>query len=180
MRIKRATEDDALAIATVHVRSWQGAYPGLIPQSYLDALTPEDRVGSWAQLLKEDRWPRSGVLVLVGPATGSIEGFAHICPTRDEDLDPVSTGEITSIYLAPGAWGSGNGRALMAAALDEMAKAGYSTASLWALDTNTRARRFYEIGGWREDGTTKLHDWGTFQCTDIRYVIDLPESPSGQ
>jgi hypothetical protein len=44
---------------------------------------------------------------------------------------------------------------------------------LWALDTNVRARRFYEIGGWATDGATKFHDWGTFQCTDIRYVRDL-------
>jgi len=54
-----------------------------------------------------------------------------------------------------------------------MVEAGYETATLWALDTNTRARRFYEIGGWKIDGATKLHDWGTFVCTDVRYVLDL-------
>jgi len=32
-----------MAMATVHVRSWKGAYAGLIPQSYLDALRPELR-----------------------------------------------------------------------------------------------------------------------------------------
>ena len=61
----------------------------------------------------------------------------------------------------------------MAASLDEMVKAGYTTATLWALDTNARARRFYEIGGWRADGVTKIHDWGSFTCTDVRYVLDL-------
>ena len=63
----------------------------------------------------------------------------------------------------------------MAASLDEMVKAGYTTATLWALDTNARARRFYEIGGWRADDVTKIHDWGSFTCIDVRYMLDLSD-----
>lgn len=170
-----------MAIATVHVRSWQAAYPGLIPQDYLDGLRPEARLPMWKQVLAESRWPRSGVLLLAAdaptggcePGPGQVKGFSHICPTRDDDRDPESTGEITSIYLAPEVQGSGNGVALLAASVDQMVAAGYETATLWALDTNTRARRFYEIAGWKPDGTTKLHDWGTFVCTDVRYALDL-------
>lgn len=188
MEIRRANGLDAMAIATVHVRSWQAAYPGLIPQAYLDGLRPEERVGGWEQALAASDWPRAGVLLLVdtgssqqgmsgspGGATGAEEvmGFSHVCPTRDDDLDPATTGEVTSIYLAPEAWGSGNGVALLAASLDQMTVAGYETAALWALDRNVRARRFYEIGGWKTDGATKAHDWGTFVCTDVRYVLDL-------
>jgi len=186
MRIRRAIEDDALAIAAVHVRSWQTAYPGLIPQEYLDALRPEDRVAGWRQVLASTNWPRSGVLVLVdapedgserrserGPVPEVVTGFCHTCPARDEDLDPATTAEVTTIYLAPEAWGSGNGVALLRASIAQMVDAGYETASLWALSTNARARRFYEVGGWRTDGVTKIHDWGSFVCTDVRYVLDL-------
>jgi GNAT superfamily N-acetyltransferase len=108
-----------------------------------------------------------------GPESEKVMGFSHVCPTRDDDLDGATTGEVTSIYLAPDAWGSRNGVALLAASIDQMVAAGYETATLWALDTNARARRFYEIGGWSLDGTTKSHDWGTFVCTDVRYVLDL-------
>ena len=132
------------------------------------SLRPEDRVGSWERTLTETAWPRAGILVLLD--ADEVVGFSHICPTRDDDRDPATTGEITSIYLAPEAWGGGNGRALMSSSIEQLVEAGYPTATLWALDTNARARRFYEIGGWRTDGTTKLHDWGTFVCTDIRYV----------
>jgi GNAT superfamily N-acetyltransferase len=181
MEIRRATDSDAMAIAAVHVRSWQAAYPGLIPQDYLDALRPESRLGGWQQVLAATDWPRSGVLLLVddnlsqgeGPESEKVMGFSHVCPTRDDDLDGATTGEVTSIYLAPDAWGSRNGVALLAASIDQMVAAGYETATLWALDTNARARRFYEIGGWSLDGTTKSHDWGTFVCTDVRYVLDL-------
>lgn len=44
MKIRRATPEDALAIAHVHVRSWQAAYRGLIDDEFLDALRPEHRV----------------------------------------------------------------------------------------------------------------------------------------
>jgi GNAT superfamily N-acetyltransferase len=182
MRIRSATAVDALAIATVHVRSWQTAYPGLIPQDYLDGLRPEDRVGGWRKVLASTDPPGSGVLVLVdgledGSEIGSeaevIRGFCHTCPVRDEDLDPTTTGEVTTIYLAPEAWGAGNGLALLQASLARMVDAGFETASLWTLDTNARARRFYEKGGWKTDGVTKVHDWGSFVCTDVRYVLDL-------
>jgi GNAT superfamily N-acetyltransferase len=191
MEIRRATLEDAMAIATVHVRSWKAAYPGQIPQGFLDSLHPEDRVEGWQQVLSGTDWPREGVFLLVdaaepsetgpgaestageGPSDGAVLGFSHICPTRDDDLDPATTGEITSIYLAPEAWGAGNGALLMEVSLDEMVAGGYETASLWALDTNVRARRFYEIGGWKADGVTKVHDWGTFTCIDVRYVFDL-------
>jgi GNAT superfamily N-acetyltransferase len=181
MIIRRAIQDDAKAVAEVHVRSWQAAYPGLIPQAYLDGLRPESRVGGWQQVLAATDWPRAGVLLLVddesspdsAPGTAKVTGFSHVCATRDDDLDPSVTGEVTSIYLAPEAWGSGNGVALLSASIDQMVEAGYEIATLWALDTNARARRFYEIGGWKTDGATKLHDWGTFVCTDVRYVLDL-------
>jgi GNAT superfamily N-acetyltransferase len=171
MEIRQANEGDAWAIADVHVRSWKSAYPGQLPQEYLDNLRPEDRVGHWRRVLEETTWPRAAILVLVDGA--DLVGFSHICPTRDDDRDPAITGEITSIYLAPEAWGGGNGVALMAASIEKLKEAGYPTATLWALDTNARARRFYEIGGWTADGTTKSHDWGTFVCTDVRYVKEL-------
>ena len=181
MEVRAATIDDAEAVADVHVRSWRAAYPGLIPQDFLDNLQAEHRLPGWRRILDETAWPRQGVLVLVpdlsnpsATASGPDPvGFAHVCPTRDDDRDPAAVGEITSIYLLDSVWGTAGGRQLMAAALEALRAGGYETATLWALDTNARARRFYERGGWRVDGSTKEHDWGSFVCTDVRYVLPL-------
>ena len=103
MEIRRAESRDAMAIATVHVRSWKVAYPGQIPQGYLDSLHPEDRVEGWQQVLSATDWPREGVFLLVDesgasgvdprssevgpgaseaePEGGEVVGFSHICPT---------------------------------------------------------------------------------------------------
>jgi len=42
-QIRDAETADALAVARVHVRSWQVAYRGLIADQFLDALRPEER-----------------------------------------------------------------------------------------------------------------------------------------
>lgn len=36
--VRPAGPGDALGLALVHVRAWQAAYPGLMPQQYLDGL----------------------------------------------------------------------------------------------------------------------------------------------
>jgi ribosomal protein S18 acetylase RimI-like enzyme len=178
MDIRRAVAGDAVAIATVHVRSWQGSFPGLIPQDYLDALRPEHRLAEWEHTLAATRWPQRGTFVLlgrVGPdraGEDAVVGFVSISPSRDADADGA-TGEVQTIYLDPDAVGSGAGRMLMGAALDEFRRAGFRSATLWVLETNARARRFYERQGWKPDGASKLHDWGSFSATDVRYAIAL-------
>lgn len=174
--IRWAVPADALSIAEVNVRSWKAAYPGLIPQSYLDELTPEARLGSWRSILASANPPSTGTLVLVGEGTGStevLEGFATIGATRDADLDREEVGEVMALYLDPPAWGKGRGAALLNAAVEELSNAGFRLATLWVLGTNERARRFYERLGWRPDGTSKLHDWTAFVATDVRYAMAI-------
>jgi ribosomal protein S18 acetylase RimI-like enzyme len=83
-------------------------------------------------------------------------------------------GEIMTFYLDPSVFGTGGADLLMRAVLVALRAAHFRAAVLWVLGTNARARRFYERHGWRPDGRSKLHDWGAFVATDVRYVIDLP------
>jgi GNAT superfamily N-acetyltransferase len=167
MRIRQAELADGKAIAAIHVRSWQAAYQGLIPQHYLDGLNPSQRQPVWKRLLAETSWPRKGILV--AEVDGSVAGFAGLGPTRDQDEDPATIAEITAIYLAPGVWGAGIGSRLMTTALETFAQAGYEQATLWVLDTNVRARRFYETKGWHSDGSVKQDEARGFAVTEIRY-----------
>jgi hypothetical protein len=43
MRIRLAVPEDALAVARVHVRSWQVGYRGLLPDDYLGKLNAAER-----------------------------------------------------------------------------------------------------------------------------------------
>jgi GNAT superfamily N-acetyltransferase len=107
-----------------------------------------------------------GVLVLEDD--GSIVGFCHFSPTRDDEAGPA-TGEVTAIYLLASHWGRGGGSRLLAEAVQVLTEAGFQRATLWVLDGNERARRFYEKHGWHADGSIKLDERGTFHLRELRY-----------
>lgn len=172
MDIRRALADDALGVATVHVRSWQAAYRGLMPDGYLDQLDVERRRAGWESTIAETDWPRTGTLVAT-EANGTVVGFAHIGPAREGDGDPIVIGELTTIYLLPEVWGSGVGRRLMAAAVNVLRDAGFAEAILWVFEGNERAQRFYEIGGWQLDGVTKDVVIADMPLPEVRYRLVL-------
>lgn len=174
--IRAARVADASQIAVVQVRSWQGAYRGLLPQAYLDGLDPAQRVGRWERSLAEAE-DRDGVLV--ADASGTVLGFVGYSPSRDGDADPVRVGEIDAIYLLPSAWGKGVGRLLMDSALARLAEARFDRATLWVLDSNARARRFYEAGGWLADEARKIDDSRGFPIAQVRYKRSLVPSGTG-
>jgi ribosomal protein S18 acetylase RimI-like enzyme len=175
--IRAARVADASQITVVQVRSWQGAYRGLLPQAYLDGLDPAQRVGRWERSLAEAEDRRNGVLV--ADASGTLLGFVGYSPSRDGDADPARVGEIDAIYLLPNAWGKGVGRLLMDAALARLADARFDRVTLWVLDSNVRARRFYEAGGWLAGGTRKVEDSRGFPIAQVRYKRSLMPSGTG-
>lgn len=176
--VRPASPEDAARLAAIHVRSWQVAYRGLLPDEYLDRLEPADRVERWRRILLDTDWSRGGVLVLAADGEladdADLLGFAGFGPSRDADANPAQVGEIAAIYLLPEVWGSGLGRQLMAAALAGLAGAGYAQATLWVLDSNVRARRFYVSGGWGEDGASQRDETLGFPMTKVRFRRPLP------
>jgi GNAT superfamily N-acetyltransferase len=172
VEVRRAGPADAAPIAVVHVRSWQGAYRGLLSQEYLDGLDPADRIERWQRRLEQDGWPAAGTVVAV--SGGQVGGFANFGPTRDADAGGARVGEITAIYVLPEAWGAGLGRSLMTVAVSYLAAAGYETAALWVLESNARARRFYDRAGWTADGSAKQEEIAGSPVTEVRYRRPLP------
>jgi GNAT superfamily N-acetyltransferase len=164
--IRVAKLGDERDIAEVGVRTWRVAYRGQVPDSYLDGLSVEDRTEVWRSILSESSWPTKVQLVVEDNAR--VVGFAGVSRSRDEDSRP-EIGEVTAIYLLPDYWDRGCGRALFDRAVETLKAAGFSEATLWVLDTNARARRFYEAAGWTPDGATKLDDRGAFTLHEVRY-----------
>jgi hypothetical protein len=58
-------------------------------------------------------------------------------------------------------------------------QAAYKLVTLWVLDTNTRARRFYEIAGFRSDGAVKVDDRDGFRLREVRYRLPLAMTRRG-
>jgi ribosomal protein S18 acetylase RimI-like enzyme len=140
------------------VRTWQVAYRGQLPDDFLDELTSTipQRTQFWDRAIRAA--PERHQHQLVAIDDGVVVGFVTYGPPDTASVP--GAGELYAIYLDPSHWGRGYGRALMRAAERGLAEAGFSKAYLWVLETNARARRFYEIAGWRADGETKVDHRG--------------------
>ncbi|MGQ0431609.1 MAG: GNAT family N-acetyltransferase [Microthrixaceae bacterium] len=169
MLIRPGTPEDAIAIADVHVRSWQVAYRGIVADAVLDSLNPDDRVSGLRAWLNSPGW------YVLEDGGGPI-GFANAGRSRDEDASP-EVAEVTTIYLDPTRWRRGGGRVLLESVLADLRGDGFLTATLWVLEDNERGRGFYEALGWRTDGGRKTVDLGPQTLFEIRYRRDLTASP---
>lgn len=165
--IRRAQLGDVGAIARVEVDSWRAAYLGLVPASVLNDLSPAAPAARWARILRREAALGSRVWVLCDG--GSVLGYASAGPTRDEDDDPRDVGELYTIYLLPAAWGRGLGAALLDTAQDDLARRRFKAMTLWVLEGNTRARRFYELCGLALDGARRPVRIGQGSLPEVRY-----------
>ncbi len=155
MQIRDARPGDEAQVADVHVRAWKTAYRGLLPDDYLEALTPEQRVPGYRFAASRPRDPQT-LLAIAGDA---LLGFATFGPSRDADAPDA--GELFALYVDPARWRTGAGRALLQASRDRMYAQGHVEAILWVLDGNQPAERFYVADGWSRDGASRWEDpWG--------------------
>jgi ribosomal protein S18 acetylase RimI-like enzyme len=174
IEITTAGADDARVIAEVHVRSWQHAYEGLLPEEFLATLSVEKREYWWCETLA-----RGSPQLLVARDDGGLCGFACFGASRDEDAPPA-TAEIWAIYLLPRVWSLGVGQRLWRPALARLRADGARRVMLWALAGNQRAIHFYQREGFTVDETSRRSlDLGGAAVDEIRYLRHI-EAPAGE
>ncbi|WP_405592183.1 GNAT family N-acetyltransferase [Streptomyces sp. NBC_01092] len=169
IRIRPMAPADCDRVAAIRIGGWRSAYRGLIPQSYLDALDvtqdAERRRGYFAQA--------DGTVVdLVAERHGEIAGWACHGPYRDGEVR-TEDAELYAIYVDPGRYGTGVGRALLQESVRLCTAAGHTRMLLWVLKDNTRARRFYERAGFRADGAEEPFEADGVAVPEVRYAREL-------
>jgi GNAT superfamily N-acetyltransferase len=146
--IRLATDADVLSMAKVHNASWRETYPGLLPDPMLARLSIADEAIRWQRMLDRPRaW--GGAVSFVADQRGSIVGYGSCGEQRSLLLrDRGFTGEITELYVLRCAQRQGAGSGLIKAMAGVLFERGHRAMSLWVLDKNMVARRFYEsLGG---------------------------------
>lgn len=155
MRVRRAAPGDAAAVAGIHVRSWQAAYRGLMPDELLDGLSVAEREGMWREIASGRA---EGHLLFVAERDGQLVGFCALAaPGRDDDAGDDEA-EIGALYVDPESWRSGAGRALIDVALSHLRSAGWREVTLWVLRDNQPALDFYAAHQFRPDGAERLYE----------------------
>lgn len=173
------TEAHFAAMSAIHSRGWRAAYPGYVPDDYLRDVTTEEH---WIPFFREDYATKrcNGLLLYCGDTPVACCNYGPIrsgpSPRQSEGLVIDSSaysgwGEVISLYVEPAFTDRGYGSALLDEAVRLLKEAGYPGCTLFALEENQGARRFYERHGFVWDGTVQLvpfpHD---MICHDLRYI----------
>ena len=168
MEIRQATIADAKAIAEVHVRSWQQAYRGLLPNEYLESLSIDQRKAFWVDVLTKRQ---SEVMLAIYNHT--VTGFISYAASRVKDTE-LHTAEVLALYIDPEHWRIGIGKALWQSCRVKLSVKGYQNVYLWVIIGNTRASGFYEAQGFRqEQDIVKPFELAGVSLLEQRYINNL-------
>jgi GNAT superfamily N-acetyltransferase len=146
--IRPATDADVLPMANVHIVSWRETYPGLLPDPMLARISIADEAIRWQRMLDRPRaW--GGTIAFVAEQDGELVGYGSCGEQRTPLLrDRGFTGEVGELYVLRRAQRQGAGSGLMKAMATALLDRGHRSMSLWVLEQNADARRFYErLGG---------------------------------
>ncbi|MEU4693397.1 GNAT family N-acetyltransferase [Actinoplanes sp. NPDC023714] len=165
IRLRLAVEIDLPAVGRLHHRSRAAAYAHLVDPSSFAARGPDMLVAYWVE---RHRWEQDTHRMTLAVDGDELIGFSYIGPSETD-----GAAELYAIHLDPSRVGSGVGRLLMVDALANLPAYGEPRAVLWVLEGNTVARRFYEKGGWVEDGVRRADELNDQPVTHLRYSHPL-------
>ena len=161
--VRACTVLDAEAVESLRVAGWKSAYRGMIPDAFLDSMPVNvDR----RRKLTAER--ADGVVESVAVQDGTVVGWVAAGPCRDDDRPQSHQGEVYACYVLPQRWRQGVGRLLFTHAAGVLAQAGRGDITLWVLEANSPARRFYESFGFHRDGGRQILDLGG-PVAEVRY-----------
>jgi GNAT superfamily N-acetyltransferase len=161
--VRACTVQDAEAVESLRVAGWKSAYRGMIPDAFLDSIPADAERRRRLTAARAD-----AALENVAVLDGAIIGWVAAGPCRDDDRPGAHQGEVYACYVRPDWWRRGVGGLLFAHTTSVLARAGLADVTLWVLEYNRAARRFYESFGFCPDGSRKLLDLGE-PVPEVRY-----------
>lgn len=160
--VSAQADTDFAAVRQIYYETWQVAYRGLMPQRFLDQLTP----ASWHP---EKDWQN---FLLALDASRTIIGICKFGPARLSDY--ATWGELAALYVTPGHQRAGIGQRLMTTALDRL-NADQHPVYLRVLTANDAAQRFYTRFGFHDSGR-RLTDQTSWGALTESIWVRIPES----
>lgn len=146
----RAIEPEELpAAASVVVAAFNAGYQEILSPQALSRMTPDYLLTAWRG---------ADDLQLIGAYLhGILVGVARI--GADPSDETGKTGHLFSLYVAPDHHGYGIGSVLLGAAVGRLTEAGYTEATLWVFEANSRALALYGKT-WKPTGEGRTEaDW---------------------
>ena len=155
-------------MAEIHVRTWECAYKGHMPDNYIKSYSIEKREKQWTKILTS---VTNKSKVYVAELNGQLVGFCSGGKSRDDDMK--DSAEVYSIYVDQTNLHQGVGTKLLESLTTFFQKEGFKKAGLWVLDSNEQAKKFYKSRGWIPDGSEKSETIDGMLVEELRYIINL-------
>ncbi|HET6729741.1 MAG TPA: GNAT family N-acetyltransferase [Jiangellaceae bacterium] len=156
IELRRATLDDAEAVASIWRDGWRDGHLGNVPDELVAARTLESFSSRAAQRVGDT------VVFVVG---GAVAGFVMVVDD-----------EVEQVYVSSRHRGTGVAAALLDEAERLVRSNGHERAWLAVVAGNARARRFYERMGWTDEGAfdyPAANAGSTIPVPCLRYVKRL-------
>ncbi len=148
LKIALAGMADMEDMVKIHCAAWRQAYEGIISDDFIERKN-RSRRDKWQNILKGEN--KKHYLV---KENGKAVGMVSIDLPRGEAEPGVY--EVFGLYILPEYSRMGYGSAIMTWVENTIRTMGYEKISLWVLEPNLPARRFYEKLGFSPDGTEML------------------------
>ena len=165
-RIRFATLEDALQIATINIQAWQLAYQEIVDQEVLSKLSIEKSTRAIEKRLHEQ--PHE---IMIIENHTEIEGFIGFGDPRDEDVNPQQVAEIYTVYFSEKYYGNGSAKKLMMDVLTLLRQQKIKEVVLWVFEENERALHFYKKIGFNQITNRKLYKGKTPEIR-LSYYFD--------
>lgn len=144
MKIREASLADAADIARVHVKSWQSAYKGIVPDNILDSLSYEQREQYWGKIFRG--MLHQEFVYVAENETRQIVGFASGGPSLAGNASQYQ-GELFTIYILDNYQRQGLGRRLFFQVVKGLLALQLNSMLIWVLADNPACRFYEALGG---------------------------------
>lgn len=138
---REATVADALAVAKVHVQSWRESFAGIVPQTFLDKMSIENRARAFETGFAFDSYK----MFVAETQENGIVGFADFGEARDNQSKFEA--ELYAIYLLRDFQRKGIGGKLFDLGVKYLVANNMNSLSLTALEASPYKRFYKKMGG---------------------------------
>lgn len=156
MTIRNMLGSDVPHVKELYAAAWKEGYKGLLPQKYLDELTPE----KMKAIIDE------GSFVALDGDTIAAHCHARLA----SEPEWRGWGEIHTMYTHPDYWRQGFGTAVFQYAEKWLYEQGFDEVYLFVLEGNSRAESFYKSQDFFPNGGTICCEIGGVVVTDNRFT----------
>ncbi|WP_461671116.1 GNAT family N-acetyltransferase [Mycobacterium tuberculosis] len=166
IEIRWAQLEDIQRLGFIHSEAYRNAYQGIIPDDYLNQVTPKT-----SEALFHTALTQGNEHVAIALVDKKTVGCMVLKAGSDEDIQCCG-GEITAIYLLQTYRGIGHGKKIMEWGLEMLKAFGCVKGEIWVLRANVNAIRFYEKQGFVRDGAERTISRGK-ELIQLRFACNV-------